>query len=88
MYCSGDNQEFKLVYTPDLGVTVVSPKGSEHFTFGGSAGTGLNGRVFYNKSKNSSIKILWASVEMDANEGYEDVRPIEILDDRVYWPCQ
>lgn len=63
---------------------------TEKFEFGGSAGTGLNGSVYYpvDGPGDQAELLLHTIIEMDSNEGHEDAPEILIFRDRVFWPCE
>lgn len=67
---------------------MVSPNAREDYDSAGSSGTGLNGLVYRSKTNGKTIVVLSTSIVMDANSGWEDTQEIDILEDRVYWPCQ
>lgn len=59
----------------------------ERLESAGSVGTGLNGRLVAAEGQSELESILYSEITMDANTTPEDVRPLLIFRDRVFWPC-
>ena len=54
----------------------------------GSLGTGLNGELVQGESQHDLEAIHYSEINMDTNTSPEDIRPISIFRDRVFWPCK
>ena len=53
----------------------------------GSVGTGMNGSVVRAEGQSELEVIFNTEINMDTDTHPEDIRPILIFRDRVFWPC-
>jgi hypothetical protein len=84
--CSGAGADEIVMTESTEELFLTSAAGKEVWERGTSLGTGLNGRAYYRDGKQEIL--LSAEVVMDVNITPNDIRPISIFRDRVFWPCE
>ncbi len=84
--CSGAGADEIVMTETTEELFLTSVVGREVWQRGTSLGTGLNGRAYYRDGR-QEIR-LSAEVVMDVNITPNDIRPISIFRDRVFWPCE
>lgn len=88
VYCSGDADEYRMDWPSPSLMRITTPQGAKTFKDAGSSGTGMNGHVYVSEESGVQTVVFSTSIVMDTNGATPDERPLRILDDRVYWPCQ
>ena len=86
--CSGGFDEPAYLLSVERGYELHIGTKVEPLESAGSVGTRMNGSVVKSESRSELEVIFNTEINMDTDTNPEDIRPIRIFRDRVFWPCK